>query len=136
MIERIRPKRLGVGEGTVSGCSGYGNCVSSLDGGYHRVSPLTIVGSEQRSWDAAVESALASRRTTVIRRTERYLHVERRLPIVPFVDDLELELIPGEGRIEVRSASRIGTFDFFVNRLRVWRLRRMFRSRILLADQT
>ena len=126
MIERKRPKRLGVGDGHVTDCSGYTNCVSSISRGYTGVDPLPIVGTEQQAWEAAVESAKEASRTTVVTESDRYIHVERTLPVIPFVDDLELELIPGAGRIEVRSSSRIGTFDLFANRLRVWRLRKNY----------
>ena len=40
-----------------------------------------------------------------------------------FVDDVEFHLRSAEGVIAVRSASRIGTSDFGVNRRRVERIR-------------
>jgi hypothetical protein len=37
----------------------------------------------------------------------------------PFVDDVELEVVEGDGTVQVRSSSRIGESDFDVNRKRL-----------------
>ncbi|MDX5299597.1 MAG: DUF1499 domain-containing protein, partial [Gammaproteobacteria bacterium] len=62
-------------------------------------------------------------RITLIRATDRYLHVEARSRVMRFVDDLELLLHPDTGQIEVRSAARLGYADFGVNRTRIEALR-------------
>jgi uncharacterized protein (DUF1499 family) len=43
-----------------------------------------------------------------------------------FVDDLELRLSVDDGRIHIRSASRVGNSDLGANRKRVERLRERF----------
>jgi uncharacterized protein (DUF1499 family) len=68
-------------------------------------------------------------RTEIASQTDTYLHVECRSLVFRFVDDLELELRPGDGIIAVRSASRKGHSDFGVNRRRVEDLRERLRSR-------
>jgi uncharacterized protein (DUF1499 family) len=68
-------------------------------------------------------------RTEIASQTDTYLHAECRSLVFRFVDDLELELRPGDGIIAVRSASRKGHSDFGVNRRRVEDLRERLRSR-------
>ena len=62
-------------------------------------------------------------RATLAEAREDYLraHCRSRLG---FIDDLECWLFEDEGVIHVRSASRVGYYDFGVNRRRVEALRR------------
>jgi uncharacterized protein (DUF1499 family) len=55
-----------------------------------------------------------------------YLRAEFRSSLFGFVDDLELLLDKAAKRIDVRSASRTGYFDFGVNRRRVEEIRKRF----------
>jgi len=76
----------------------------------------------QRDWARVVEAVRASERTTVVAADDRYVHAEVASPWRIYTDDLEL--LRGEGeRVDVRSTSRIGYYDFNVNRERVEALR-------------
>jgi len=55
-----------------------------------------------------------------------YLHAEFRSPLFGFVDGVEFRMDEAPGRIDVRSASRTGYFDFGVNRRRVEEIRARF----------
>jgi uncharacterized protein (DUF1499 family) len=55
-----------------------------------------------------------------------YLHVEYRSAAFGFVDDVEFLLDAAGSRIEVRSASRTGYYDFGTNRRRVEEIRSRF----------
>lgn len=55
-----------------------------------------------------------------------YLHAEYTSPFLRFVDDLELLVDSNAKVIQVRSASRVGTWDLGANRRRVEGLRRRF----------
>jgi uncharacterized protein (DUF1499 family) len=55
-----------------------------------------------------------------------YLHAVFASRLFRFKDDLELLLDAQTGVIHVRSASRVGGYDFGVNRRRVKRLRRAY----------
>jgi uncharacterized protein (DUF1499 family) len=55
-----------------------------------------------------------------------YLHAEFRSALFGFVDDVEFRMDETAGRIDVRSASRTGWFDFGVNRRRVEEIRARF----------
>ena len=60
--------------------------------------------------------------------TETYLHAVCRTRLLGFRDDLEFRHSPAEGVVHVRSASRVGVYDFGVNRRRVERVRKGLRS--------
>lgn len=60
----------------------------------------------------------------IIEQKDDYLLVEYESPILGFVDDVEFWFPPGKKSIvEYRSASRIGNFDFDINRKRIKALR-------------
>ncbi|URE07828.1 hypothetical protein MUK42_20576 [Musa troglodytarum] len=60
----------------------------------------------------------------VAERREDYIRVEYESPIMGFVDDVEFWFPPGKKSIvEYRSASRIGNFDFDINKKRIKALR-------------
>ncbi|CAL9751499.1 unnamed protein product [Musa acuminata subsp. burmannicoides] len=60
----------------------------------------------------------------VAERREDYIRVEYESPIMGFVDDVEFWFPPGKKFIvEYRSASRIGNFDFDINKKRIKALR-------------
>lgn len=62
-------------------------------------------------------------RTEVVVATNKRLHAVART-LLGFRDDLEFHASPAEGVVHVRSASRIGVYDFGVNRRRVERVRK------------
>ena len=74
-----------------------------------------------------LEAVLASQpRTTIVTRTENYLHAEARSRLFRFVDDVEFYVDSRDGVIQFRSASRVGHSDFGVNRARMQEIRRAF----------
>ena len=118
---RTAPAGLGVTDGKLAPCSRKPNCVSdqAADDG-HRIAPLPD------AWDA-LQALLASEpRTTIVERTANYLHAEARSALFGFVDDVEF--LRGDGKIHVRSASRVGTSDLGVNRKRIEFLRSRLRQ--------
>ena len=106
-------------------CPDRPNCVSSdAKDPRHAVAPMILVGDTATGW-AAIQT-LVSRLpgSTVVKATDRYLHVTFKSRLFRFVDDLELKLDPQSGAIAIRSASRTGHFDLGVNRRRVESLRK------------
>ncbi|KAG9445379.1 hypothetical protein H6P81_016719 [Aristolochia fimbriata] len=60
----------------------------------------------------------------IVEKTDNYIHVEYKSPILGFVDDVEFWFPPGKKSVvEYRSASRKGSFDFEINKKRVKALR-------------
>ena len=68
----------------------------------------------------------AMRRTRVVGATDDYLHVEFTSAVAGFVDDVEFYLDRTAQLIHVRSAARVGYYDFGVNRKRVEAIRAAF----------
>ena len=108
-------------------CAGRWNCVCSRGDARRRhwIEPFDVSGEPEAAFAKVKRLVADTRRTRVLAATDRYLHARCRTRI-GFVDDLELLLCPGEGLIQVRSASRVGIYDFGVNRRRVEHLRRRF----------
>ncbi|KAK7260242.1 hypothetical protein RIF29_26130 [Crotalaria pallida] len=60
----------------------------------------------------------------IVERKEDYIRVEYQSSILGLVDDVEFWFRPGKGStVEYRSASRVGNFDFDLNRKRIKALR-------------
>ena len=116
--------------GRLASCPDSPNCVSSdATDPSHHVPAFTIVLPVNEAWRLVREAVTEIPRTEIAEVTDNYLHAKCRSAIFRFVDDLELELRPGDGIIAVRSASRTGYSDFGVNRRRVERLRSVLQSR-------
>ena len=117
MLERLAP------------CPDRPNCVCSRDDAppRHRVEPFAVTEDPAAAF-ARLKSLLAvTPRTAIVTATPDYLHAACRTRI-GFVDDLECRLCPTERVIHVRSASRLGYYDFGANRVRVEALRRRFQG--------
>ena len=128
-----RPVRqIGYEAGQLHGCPDSPNCVSSqcpATDTTHAIAPLEFADD----WSAARERLIAVihqlPRTRIIVAEENYLHVEFRSLIFRFVDDVEFLQDPSGGKIQVRSASRVGYSDLGANRQRIEQIRRLFSSR-------
>lgn len=105
-------------------CPKTPNCVSSqAEDPSHRVVPFTG-GESCEATLGQLRRILASMPgVTIVVSTDTYIRAEFSSRILRFVDDLELSAEPEEGVVHVRSASRIGTWDFGANRRRVEHLR-------------
>lgn len=131
-----RPRTLGVREGRLAPCPPSPNCLSSQadpTDALHYMTPLRFQGSP-----AEVQQRLAAllRRSvgaTLVAEGPDYLHAEFKVPLVPFVDDVEFLLDEQAGLIHLRSASRVGQGDLGVNRRRVQSLRQRWES--MLSDE-
>jgi uncharacterized protein (DUF1499 family) len=119
-----RPAHLGVAAASLAPCPDSPNCVSSdAADAAHAIPPFDLAAPPQQAWRAARAALEGMPRTRVVTDTGSYLHAECTSAIFRFVDDLELQLRASEGRIAVRSASRLGRGDMGVNRRRVEELR-------------
>lgn len=111
--------------GQLPRCPPAPHCVSSVDPDErHHADAFLIRPGVADPWPQVVKAVTASARTTVVYHNDRYLHATVLSPWHLFTDDLELMLDAPAGRIDVRSSSRVGYYDFHVNRDRVEALRR------------
>jgi uncharacterized protein (DUF1499 family) len=108
-------------KGALAPCPDKPNCVSSLAPDEdHRVAPFLLSGG--KGFAAVRDAVAAMPRTAIVEERAGYLHAEAKSRIFRFTDDLEL--VQGDaGRVDVRSASRVGYGDWGVNRARVESLR-------------
>ena len=111
-------------------CPDTPNCVSSLaKNPKYRVDPFTLKNDPKTSWDIVQKTVGSLPRTTMVSADNTDIHAECRSMIFRFVDDLKLHLIPSNGIIHIRSASRTGYFDLGVNRDRVECLRKKLQKK-------
>jgi uncharacterized protein (DUF1499 family) len=125
-----------VGNEVPAACPDRPNCVSSqAHDGKHAIEPFRLKGNPTAGWSAITGIIGSFPRTTIVKATESYLHAECKSRLFGFIDDLELYLDPVTGVIAIRSASRVGYYDFGVNRRRLSDLREMLMDKGLIEPQ-
>ncbi|KAL7083306.1 hypothetical protein ACP275_14G153000 [Erythranthe tilingii] len=138
-----KPKYLGVQKSTggLALCPATNNCVSTSENITdltHYAPPWNYNPPEGRgskkpvSKEQAMQELLQVIKSTkpdkftpkITEKRDDYVRVEYESPILGFVDDVEFWFAPGKKSIvQYRSASRLGNFDFDVNRKRIKALR-------------
>jgi len=117
----------GVGVGALAPCPETPNCVrSGATDPRHAIAPIAAAPPLQAAFADLVALAGTMPGARVITVQPRYAHLEFETPLMGFVDDVELAADASAGVIDVRSASRVGTSDFGVNRKRIEDLRKAF----------
>lgn len=110
-------------------CPASPNCVSSLASeDAQRVEPMQLAGSPEAAWPKIPESILSLPRTQLAEFTGDYMRIEFKSRLFGFIDDLELKRSAEGSQVNVRSASRSGTWDLGVNRRRVESIRKSLRE--------
>jgi uncharacterized protein (DUF1499 family) len=105
-------------------CPESSNCVSSVDPlDEHYIAPLRYTGNKTAAYQRLVNLIASQQRTRIVIKEPDYLKAEFRSAILRFVDDVEFLFSAGQPVIDVRSASRVGYYDFGVNRKRIEDLR-------------
>ena len=108
-------------------CPNSPNCVSSLSNNEkHFIEPFVYSGSFENARQKLIDILKNFRGAQRVSVKKNYVHVEFRSPIFRFVDDVEFYFPADEAIVHVRSASRLGYYDFGVNRRRAERLRSAF----------
>jgi uncharacterized protein (DUF1499 family) len=107
-------------------CPNSPNCVSTkATDDQHGIEPLTFTGTAEETMTSLVAVVNEMVRTTIIKQTDLYLHVEYRTRI-GFVDDVDFLLDPDNKTVNFRSASRVGYGDMGVNRKRMEEFRQRY----------
>lgn len=111
--------------GSLAPCGGP-HCVSSQERDPDRhVEPLTYSGSKGAAQAALVKIIGEMERAEVLSTRPGYVHAAFQSAVFGFVDDVELVFAP-DSRVDIRSSSRTGYYDFGVNRNRVEAIRSAF----------
>lgn len=121
---------LGARDGRLSPCPIRSNCVSSqsTDAAYF-IAPFFYTGIADDAFSRIKMIIMGMKRSTVVDETATYLHVEFTSALFRFVDDVEFLIDKDERTIHVRSSSRVGYYDFGVNRRRIERIRQAWEQR-------
>ena len=109
-------------------CGSAPRCVSSDVGSDETslksyIPPFALATEPYKAWDALTAEISDTERTTIAEQKPGYLRAEVISPWRFYTDDLEARLDLSQRVIHVRSSSRIGYYDFGVNRERVEKLR-------------
>ncbi|WP_321402328.1 DUF1499 domain-containing protein [Maridesulfovibrio sp.] len=122
------PENLGINGGKLSPCPNSPNCVSSQENDKaHTVQSIKASGTNKQVIKK-LRACIKQMGGKIVSRSGPYLHAEFRSRWFRFVDDLECIYDEAEGRIELRSAARLGYSDFGVNKKRVEELRNRFEN--------
>ena len=119
-----RPTPLGVTHGRLARCPAASNCVSTqADDAEHRIEPFPFSGPAATALQRLKAVISRQPRMKIVSETENYLHLEAKSFLFRFVDDVEFFADETAGLLHFRSASRLGSYDFGVNRKRMETIR-------------
>ncbi|MCF8068848.1 MAG: DUF1499 domain-containing protein [Desulfobacterales bacterium] len=119
---------VGMAGGKLAPCPESPNCVSSEgSSGSNQIEPLTFTGRSETAW-IRLERIVLGMGGTIERKENDYMGITFKTTLFRFVDDMELRMDAANQLIHIRSASRVGYWDFGANRRRVEALRHKFRK--------
>lgn len=111
--------------GELADCDGPPRCVSTqASDPERRIEPLRYAGSARDAREKLVAHIEAQPRTEIVTHSDCYVHATYTTSIMRYTDDVELWFCDTPGEVQLRSASRIGYYDFGVNRERAEALRK------------
>ncbi|UZP68669.1 DUF1499 domain-containing protein [Desulfovibrio mangrovi] len=103
------------------------NAVSSLtDVPSRLVDPLPMAGDVPQTMALILRSLEAMGGNSIAEQDDRYVHSVFVSSLFRFKDDVELLIDEGAGLVHYRSASRVGYWDFGVNRRRYEAFRKLY----------
>ena len=106
-------------------CPNKPNCVSSqCDEAAHFVEPLHYDGDWWVVKQSLIDFIENTPRATVVKNADEYIHASFKSKVFGFIDDVEFVFNDTQKIIHIRSASRLGYYDFGENRRRVEMLRK------------
>jgi uncharacterized protein (DUF1499 family) len=91
----------------------------------HGIAPLTPTTDPGSALECLKRIIEGMKRTKIVLMEKHYIHAELRT-FLGFIDDVELYIDEANRRVQMRSASRLGYWDFGVNRRRLEEIRRKF----------
>ena len=117
----------GLLEGNLLPCERSPNCVCSEfpENAPHYVKPLTVGSENADAVMARATAVLESMEGKVTQADSRYLSAEFSSGVFGMVDDFELRL-DDDGLLHLRSASRVGRYDWNVNLHRAEKFQQLF----------
>ena len=96
------------------------NCVSTIDlTSYHKISPLPFNGNPQSIKEEIFDALAKCGQYEIQEENPAYIHAVFKSKWFKFKDDFQLYIDENNRLIHMKSASRLGYYDFKVNRQRV-----------------
>jgi uncharacterized protein (DUF1499 family) len=90
--------------------------------------PLPFIGTREESRNRILETVRGMKRSEVVRVSDATVHVLFRSRVFRFVDDVVFVFDETDRLVHFRSASRVGSYDFGVNRRRMEEVSRRYRE--------
>jgi len=119
--------KLGIDSGKLKACPDTPNCVSSQAADeQHFIEPMLVLANPDETREIILKTLDEFSRVKVTDVQANYIHAEFTSMIFRFVDDVEFYFPTSEAgvvRVDIRSASRIGSSDLGVNRKRMEAIR-------------
>jgi uncharacterized protein (DUF1499 family) len=113
-------------DGKLAPCPRRPNCVSSEDdAGSARIEPLAFTGTPGAAREC-LKSSIRAIGGSIEFESDGYIWAVFKTTVFRFIDDMEFRIDTRNRVIHLRSASRIGYYDFGVNRRRTLSLRQSF----------
>ncbi len=120
-----------VADGRLAPCPESPNCVCSQDAdARHTILPIPYAGAKDVAHRRLVACLGGMQRAAILTDDGTYVHATFTSAILRFVDDAEFLLDDAAKVIQVRSAARVGSYDFGVNRARIEELRKRFAAAV------
>jgi len=122
-------KSPGLVDGALSQCSKKPNCVCSEieKDEQHYISPISISSTDSIP---IINSIIENMGGVLYLEKENYFAYHFTSTFFGFVDDFEIRYDLSDKVIHIRSASRVGTSDFGVNRKRIELLKSLYQQRL------
>ncbi len=129
-MARKNHKNTGLENGRLNSCPDLYNCVCSQypDQKRHFEAPWEYQVSKAEMMDELKRVLNNEGNATLVIHDEHYLHAEFKVPVFGFIDDVEFYLSEDESLIHFRSASRLGTWDFGLNKIRMKKIKSQIES--------
>ena len=129
--------RKGISPGLIDGkltqCSKKPNCVCSdvKKDAQHYISPLILPKNSVRETHSLIKDIINNMGGVLVLEKEHYLSFNFSSALFGFVDDVEIRFDSNGGEIHFRSASRVGTSDFGVNRKRITKIKKLIKKHLI-----
>jgi uncharacterized protein (DUF1499 family) len=124
------PEKLGTRNGKLVPCPDALNCVSTQSQDPSRaMTPLPFIGTKDQARNRILEMIRGMERSKIIDVTDSYVYAQYRTRFLRFVDDVEFLFDDAAQLVHFRSASRVGYYDFGLNRRRMIEIAKAYQQK-------
>ena len=116
--------------GKLKPCANIRNCICSENYPNRNFQPIAIDSLNALDKWNYLKSSIIEAGGEIVTEKDNYVHAIFVTPLFRFVDDFEARLDKKNSVIHLRSASRVGNYDFDTNRKRVEKVVNIFQSKI------